>query len=84
MKVEPAVGTQNRIVLDILRMRPICAGEIYRPGSPITHRLAARVGDLRHRFGWDIETERCRLHPHDAPVALYRLVESDQMEFHLG
>lgn len=83
MKVEPAVGTQNRIVLDILRMRPLCQSEIYRT-SGVTHRLAARVHDLRNKFGWTITSEPCKMHDHQSQMVVYRLVGADQMEFHLG
>ncbi len=77
----PNPGTQSDRVLSILKGRPICQSEVYRTDG-ITHRLAARIYDLR-LMGWDISTERCRLHVHDSDMALYRLAQSDQMELPL-
>lgn len=69
----PKAGTQAATILGILRARPLCSQEIYDPSGPITHRLAARIHDLR-RDGWPISSEPCRRHNHPgAAMTLYTL-----------
>jgi hypothetical protein len=62
-------------VLARLRAGPVCAYAFYEdPG--ITHRLAARIKDLRD-MGYQIETRRCadRLHDHVGKAASYVLTD---------
>lgn len=72
MRTEPTPKTQAARILNLLRERPVCQSEMYRTDG-VTHRLAARIYDLRH-LGWTIESETCRLHRHTSPVVVYRLV----------
>lgn len=75
--IRPRHGTQTELVLRRLERGPLCASEIYQHTSPITHRLAARIHDLRTRYGYVIESGQCELkyHTHQSPVAAYRLVK---------
>jgi len=72
--IEPTEGTQAHTILERLRRGPICSSEIYAQDSPITHRLAARVYDLRVK-GWAIDTQNCENgeHHHVAPMVEYVL-----------
>lgn len=68
---KPKPSQADRL-LDALRQGPVCSFRFYdHPG--ITHRVAARVHDLR-KAGWRIDSTECDLHPHDARAVLYTLV----------
>lgn len=70
--------SQRELVLARLRRGPLCQTAIYRePG--ITHRLAARIYDLRQQ-GYDIDSRPCQdpSHRHDSPVVEYVLNEGGQ------
>lgn len=65
--------TQKQRVLELLRAGPLCSfAFFYTPG--LTHRLGARIYDLR-RDGHSIVTRPCDLgHNHEAPAVVYELV----------
>lgn len=57
---EPKPGTQAHAVLSALKRGPVCSFDFYyRDG--LSHRLAARIYDLRSG-GWPIETAKCGRH----------------------
>lgn len=68
--------TQRERVLDRLRKGPICTSDIYEDDW-ITHRLAARIHDLRSE-GWIITTRPCQntRHRHRSAAVEY-VMESD-------
>lgn len=72
---EPNPRSQAGIVLGALRKGKVCAFSFYYDAK-LTHRLAARVFDLR-KMGWEIETHPCTStdHQHDRPIQAveYRL-----------
>ena len=64
--------TQVERVLQLLQAGPVCSFAFYYPPG-ITHRLGARIYDLR-RQGYQISTAPCNLgHNHDAPAVMYQL-----------
>jgi hypothetical protein len=76
---EPEPGTQKEAVLTRLRQGPLCSYTFYEDGTGyrITHRLAARIYDLK-RAGWTITAAPCDLpdHHHQTNAVVYRLHES--------
>ena len=68
-------GAQAKIVLSGLRFNgPLCSSLMYINGNGITHRLAARILDLR-RLGYPIETRTCQnpIHTHESRTVEYVL-----------
>lgn len=65
--------TQKQTILEVLREGPLCSFTMFTDRR-ITHRLAARIHDLR-RDGHAITTRPCDLgHKHSAPAVVYELV----------
>lgn len=64
--------SQKAVVLYRLKEGPVCSFEFLRPGSGMTHRLAARIYDLK-RDGHTITTRPCRHEWHRAPAVEYVL-----------
>jgi len=78
MRKEPKQGTQKGHILFWLRRHPLCSSEIYLTG--ITHRLAARIHDLRND-GWLIVSRRCEnpAHKHEAKLVEYVLADEGRL-----
>jgi len=67
----PKENTQAARLLEALETGPVCSFRFYdTPG--ITHRVAARVHDLR-KAGWPVDAVPCGLHVHDAAAVMYTL-----------
>ena len=76
----PKPDTQAGRLLAALQSGPVCSFQLYDRGSPFTHRVAARVYDLRQR-GYVIDSSPCRSHSHDAAAVEYRLARVGQLVF---
>lgn len=70
----PTEGTQAWHVLKLLQSRDyLCSYEFYNmPGDRITHRLAARIGDLK-KLGWSLDRRSCQTHQHKTAAVEYYL-----------
>ncbi len=70
----PKEGTQAWHVLMLLREQVyLCSYEFYNtPGDRITHRLAARIGDLK-KLGWSLDRRSCQTHTHKTAAVEYFL-----------
>jgi len=68
----PQSGTQTRQVLDALQRGPVCSFSFYDQAT-LTHRLAARIYDLKAR-GYHIQASACHRHNHGANAVEYRLL----------
>lgn len=71
-----APDTQKARLLETLLVAPICSYDFYEnPNSPITHRVAARVGEMR-KMGFEISSVPCPVetHRHKTPAVEYALV----------
>jgi hypothetical protein len=77
--------TQKEAVLEVLRMGPVCSFDFYGrlAGAGVTHRLAARVYDLRSD-GHEITSRRCTFHDHVSNAVLYELVGADVGQLELA
>lgn len=69
--------TQKDLVYERLLRGPLCS-EAFWHEDKITHRVAARIHDLRRELGHDaIESRPCQVawHSHSSPAVEYRLVD---------
>ena len=67
----PKATTQAGAVLEALERGPVCSFQFYAE-SPLTHRIAARIYDLKGR-GYAITQRPCTVHPHAGAAVLYEL-----------
>lgn len=69
----PNAGTQNHKVLEALYEGIVCSFTFYKDPA-LTHRLAARIYDLR-KLGWTIDNRSCQnpYHDHQARAVEYEL-----------
>lgn len=76
----PNPGTRAEAVLVALEQGGwLCSHAFYldhrRPGTGLTHRIAARILDLK-KAGWPITTRQCQTHDHDSNATEYHLEET--------
>lgn len=65
--------TQKQALLEALRTGPVCSFRFYYDHPGLTHRMAARIFDLRAE-GYQITSRACDRHHHEANAVLYELV----------
>lgn len=64
--------SQKNVLLMKLREGPVCSFDFYRLGSGLTHRMGARIYELR-REGYAISTRPCHHDWHQAAAVEYVL-----------
>lgn len=74
--------TQCETILAMLRMGPLCSYTFYKDSNGLTHRLAARIVDLKHQ-GHEITSRPCQLHRHESRAVVYELAGVDQLSLAL-
>ncbi len=70
---QPNRGTQKWEALQWLQTGPLCQSAVYAPNSGVTHRLGARIYDLR-MDGWPIMSRRCEDHRHNHSAGMVEYI----------
>jgi hypothetical protein len=72
--------SQKSELLAALRLGSVCSYVFYQQGNRMTHRLAARILDLKHD-GYEITSRPCQNveHGHVSRAVIYELAGMDQL-----